>query len=58
MESKTSKAQLEVWEWKEKLSKELNKIPLHEQQKYIHDKTKGIVSRLKAAKRRKPQKNT
>ena len=52
MEAKTSKAQLEVWEWKEKLSEELNNIPLKDQQKYIHEKTRSIVAKLKSVKRK------
>ena len=50
MEAKTSKAQMEVWEWKEKLSEELKKVPLSDQQKYIREKTRAIVAKLKVAK--------
>jgi hypothetical protein len=39
MKTKISKAQLEVWEWKEKLSEELKHLPVEEWMKYLRKKT-------------------
>ena len=50
MEAKISKAQLEVWEWKEKLFDELKNIPRFEHLKYIREKVKKTVDLLKAGK--------
>jgi len=47
MTSKTSKAQLEVWKWKEALSEELKRIPRNERLRYIREKTKPVVEKLK-----------
>ena len=46
MEAKISKAQLEVWEWKEKLSSELLKIPLKDRSKYITEKAKKARKKI------------
>lgn len=51
MEAKISKTQLEVWEWKEALHKELENIPESERLNYIHEKVKPTVDRIKKAKR-------
>ena len=50
MEAKISKAQLEVWEWKEKLSNELLKIPVKDRSKYIADKAKRARKRIEESK--------
>jgi hypothetical protein len=50
MESKTSKAQLEVWEWKEKAYEEIKHLSTREQMKFIHEQTKELVDRLKKKK--------
>jgi hypothetical protein len=45
-----SKAQLEVWEWKEKASLKLNKLKADERIAYIVNNTKHLVDRIKKAK--------
>ena len=50
MEAKISKAQLEVWEWKEKLSSELLKIPVKDRAKYITEKAKKARKRIEDSK--------
>lgn len=42
-----SKAQIEVWEWKESLYEELKNIPENKRLDYIHRKTKHTVDKLK-----------
>jgi hypothetical protein len=37
METKTSKAQLEVWEWKEKAYEEMKHLSTREQMNFIHE---------------------
>ena len=46
METKESKAMLEVWEWKEKASEEWLKIPEGERMAYLKRKTSGIIATL------------
>lgn len=46
MEARISKAQLEVWEWKEKFSTEILKIPPKDRLKYIKEKTKKTLDRI------------
>lgn len=46
METNESKAQLEVWEWKELVSEELNKIPKGKKISYITEKTKLLAASL------------
>ena len=50
MEAKISKAQIEVWEWKENLYKELKSIPRSEKLKYIRNKIKITAERFKKEK--------
>ncbi len=50
MKSKISKAQLEVWEWKEKAFRELEKIPENERVNYIIKKTSKTIGKLKKKK--------
>ena len=46
MEIKESKAMLEVWEWKQKASEELLKIPEGERMAYLKKKTSAIIETL------------
>ena len=48
METKESKAQLEVWEWKEKLYQQVKDLPRGEMLKFILAQTKDTVANLKA----------
>ena len=50
METKISKAQIEVWEWKEKAFKEIEKIPENERINYIIKKTRKIIEKIKKRK--------
>ncbi len=50
METKVSKAQLEVWEWKEKAYEEMKHLTTSEQMKFIHEQTKELVERIKKKK--------
>lgn len=50
MESKISKAQLEVWKWKEKAYEEMKHLSTREQISFIHEQTKEIVRKIKAKK--------
>ena len=52
MKAKISKAQIEVWEWKENLSKELLKIPKNERLKHIREKVKKTVERIRSKKKK------
>ena len=42
-----SKAQLEVWEWKEKAYEEMKHLTTNEQMKLIHEQTKELVERIR-----------
>ena len=44
-----SKAQIEVWEWKEALYEELKKIPENKRLEFIHNKTASTIERIKKA---------
>jgi hypothetical protein len=50
METKISKAQKEVWEWKERLSEELQNLPKEKRIPYILKKTEKTVELLKREK--------
>ena len=50
MKANVSKSQKEVWEWKERLHKELKSVPKNERLKYIRNKVKSTVEQLKANK--------
>lgn len=52
METKVSKAQLEVWEWKEKAYEEMKHLSTREQIRYIHDQTKELADRLRLKKKK------
>jgi len=51
MKAKVSKAQKEVWEWKEKVSKKLLELPQEERSKYILQMTKRTMEELKKHKK-------
>jgi hypothetical protein len=51
MKTKISKSQEEVWGWKEKAFKDLEKIPENERVGYIEEKTKDIIERIKKKKK-------
>ncbi len=48
MEGKISKAQKDVWEWKEKLYEQIKDLPKGEQLKYIISQAKETVEKIKA----------
>jgi len=48
--SKESKAQLEVWEWKDKASQKWLEIPKGERLNYIKLKTSAVISGLNIRK--------
>jgi hypothetical protein len=50
MTTKVSKAQLEVWEWKEKLYEEIKNIPTLERLKYLNNKVSLTMKSLKTKK--------
>jgi len=45
MEHKVSKAQLEVWEWKEKAYEEIKDLPLGERINYIQKKGQALMDK-------------
>jgi hypothetical protein len=50
MKAKISKAQQEVWEWKEKAFRNLEEIPEEERVKYVLSKTKKTIEKIKKRK--------
>lgn len=50
MESKISKAQLEVWEWKERAWQEIKDLPKEEQLPFVLSQTKDTVAMIREAK--------
>ena len=52
MKAKISKAQLEVWEWKERAFEELKKIPEKERVDYIMKKVKKTIDEIKKNKKK------
>lgn len=50
MKTKISKAQLEVWEWKEKAYAKIKDLPKGEVLKYIIDDTKGLEKKIEDSK--------
>jgi hypothetical protein len=55
MKSKTSKAQLEVWEWKEKAYEQLKNIPSGKQIAFIKKQTADLVAQLKEYRNKFPR---
>lgn len=47
MKAKISKAQLEVWEWKEKAYQEMKHLSTLEQMNLIHEQTKVLADNIK-----------
>jgi hypothetical protein len=52
METKISKAQIEVWDWKESLYEELRNIPKSERLNYIRQKVSNTINKIKRKKAR------
>ena len=50
MEAKVSKAQMEVWEWKEKVYEDMKHLSTSEQIRLIHEQTRELVERLRIKK--------
>ena len=50
MEAKISKAQVEVWEWKEKAYEQIKNLSKEERIKFLINQTKEIVTRINNAK--------
>jgi len=50
MEFKISKAQLSVWEWKDKAYEEIKDFSILEQMQIIHERTKQTVAQIKVNK--------
>jgi hypothetical protein len=46
METKVSKAQISVWEWKEKAYEEIKHLPILEQMRIIHERTKQTIAQI------------
>lgn len=55
MEIEISKAQTEVWEWKQKAYEEIKDLSPSEQMKFIHEQTKEMFLRIKETKNKKVQ---
>ncbi len=52
METKISKAQQEVWEWKEKAYEEMKHLSTSEQIELIHEQTKELAMRIRKNKQK------
>jgi len=50
METKISKAQIEVWDWKDSLFEELKNIPKLERLNYIKGKVKNTIEKINKKK--------
>lgn len=53
MDTNISKAQLEVWQWKQKVYEEMKHLSTREQMQFIHEQTKELVERIKKKKKLK-----
>ncbi len=53
MEFKPSKAQIAVWEWKEKAYEEIKHLPILEQMRMIHAQTQHTIAQIKKNKAKK-----
>jgi hypothetical protein len=54
MATDVSKAQLDVWEWKEKAYEQIKNLPPGERTRFIHEQTRQLseeIRKRKAAKR-------
>lgn len=56
MDIKISKAQLDVWEWKDRAYEEIKHLPILEQMRLIHEQTKQTVAQIKKKKKQKAAK--
>lgn len=52
MEVKISKAQLAVWEWKDKAYEDIKHLPIMEQMRIIHERTKQTVAQINKNKKK------
>jgi len=50
MEPKVSKAQLSVWEWKEKAYEDIKHLPILEQMRIIHERTQKTILQINSNK--------
>lgn len=55
-DNQVSKAQKDVWEWKEKLYEQIKDLPKGEQLKFIISRAKETVEKIKAKRRLEEQK--
>jgi hypothetical protein len=56
MEPKISKAQLAVWEWKEKAYEDIKHLPILEQMRIIHERTLKTILQIKRNKTKRTAK--
>ena len=56
MESKISKAQIEVWEWKKSAYDQIKDLPMEDQMKFIIAQTRKTIKQIKESKREKLKK--
>lgn len=56
MEAKISKAQLEVWEWKEEAYEDMKHLSTREQMALIHEQTRDVIENVKKKKHQLRQK--
>ncbi len=52
MKAKVSKAQLEVWEWKERASEKLLSLPEEERLSYISETVRTTIEEIKKKRER------
>jgi len=50
MDIKVSKAQLSVWEWKEKAYEDIKHLPILEQMRIIHERTQKTIHQINSNK--------
>ena len=50
METKVSKAQLSVWEWKDKAYEDIKHLPILEQMRIIHERTQKTIHQINSKK--------
>jgi len=55
MGAKISKAQIEVWEWKEKAYEEVKDLSIEDAVKYILAQTRPIIEELKRKRKNKEE---
>ena len=53
MKTKVSKAQEEVWEWKERAYEEIKDIPEDKRIDYIREKVRDVIDRIKKNRQNK-----